>query len=171
MVVAMDQHLNRSQLYGKVYNYPDYATDESWGPKYEGQSVLSWYDLAKWEAGGKVGDPTTSIWQAPKHDIEDFFETGVSFANSISVTQATDRASVRLSYTNTDLKGYMPNSSMKKNVFNISASTVSADKKLEVFTNLTYFNSAAKGRSETGYADNNVMQKFVQWGHRELDMT
>ncbi len=156
---------------GKVYNYPDYATDESWGPKYEGQSVLSWYDLAKWEAGGQVGDPTTSIWQAPKHDIEDFFETGVSFANSISVTQATDRASVRLSYTNTDLKGYMPNSSMKKNVFNISASTVSADKKLEVFTNLTYFNSAAKGRSETGYADNNVMQKFVQWGHRELDMT
>ncbi len=116
---------------GKAYNYPDYATDESWGPKYEGQSVLSWYDLAKWEAGGQVGDPTTSIWQAPKHDIEDFFETGVSFANSISVTQATDRASVRLSYTNTDLKGYMPNSSMKKNVFNISASTVSADKKLE----------------------------------------
>ncbi len=156
---------------GTTYNYPDYATDESWGPKYEGQDVLSWYDLAKWEANGKVGNPTTSIWQTPKHDIRDFFDTGVSFTNNISISQATDRASVRLSYTNTDLKGYMPNSSMKKNVFNIAASTTSADQKLDLFTNVTYFNSAAKGRSETGYADNNVMQKFIQWGHRELDMS
>jgi TonB-linked SusC/RagA family outer membrane protein len=153
-----------------TYNYPDYATDESWGPKYEGQTILSWYDLAKWEANGKVGDPTTSTWQASKHDIKDFFETGVSFTNNVSISQSTDKASIRLSYTNSDLKGYMPNSSLKKNIFNISGSTVSADKKLELFTNMTYFNSAAKGRSETGYGDNNVMQKFIQWGHRELDM-
>jgi TonB-linked SusC/RagA family outer membrane protein len=155
---------------GKTYNYPDYATDESWGPKYEGQTVLSWYDLAKWEAGGRVGDPTTSLWQTPKHDIDAFFETGVSFTNNVSVSQATDRNAVRISYTNTDLKGYIPNSSLKKNVLNLSASTTSEDKKLEVFTNITYFNSAAKGRSETGYGDNNIMQKFIQWGHRDLDM-
>lgn len=59
---------------GKTYNYPDYATDESWGPKYDGQEVLSWYDLAKWEANGKQGDPTTSKWQAPEHDIDDFLK-------------------------------------------------------------------------------------------------
>ena len=53
---------------GKTYNYPDYATDESWGPKLEGQDVLSWYDLAKWEAGGKVGHHTTSKWVAPAND-------------------------------------------------------------------------------------------------------
>ncbi|MDO4163205.1 MAG: SusC/RagA family TonB-linked outer membrane protein [Bacteroides sp.] len=155
---------------GTTYNYPDYATDESWGPKLEGQEVLSWYDLAKWEAGGKVGNPTTSKWVAPEHDVEDFFETGVSFTNNISITQATDRASMRLSYTNTDLKGYMPNSTMTKNVFSVSGNITSPDQKLEAFTNLTYFNSRAKGRSETGYGDNNVMVKFVQWGHRELDM-
>ncbi|GHT66234.1 SusC/RagA family TonB-linked outer membrane protein [Bacteroidia bacterium] len=155
---------------GKTYNYPDYATDESWGPKYEGQTVLSWYDLAKWEAGGKTGDPATSLWQTPKHDIDSFFETGVSFTNNVSVSQATDRNAVRISYTNTDLKGYIPNSSLKKNVINLSASTTSADKKLEIFTNITYFNSTAKGRSETGYGDNNIMQKFIQWGHRDLDM-
>lgn len=155
---------------GKTYNYPDYATDESWGPKLEGQEVLSWYDLAKWEAGGKVGDPTTSKWVAPAHDIDDFFETGVSYTNNLSISQATDRASMRLSYTNTDLKGYMPNSSMSKNVLSVSGTTTSADKKLEAFTNVTYFNSRAKGRTETGYGDNNVMVKFVQWGHRELDM-
>ncbi|SFK65819.1 SusC/RagA family TonB-linked outer membrane protein [Proteiniphilum acetatigenes] len=155
---------------GKTYNYPDYATDESWGPKLEGQEVLSWYDLAKWEAGGKVGDPTTSRWVAPTHDVEDFFETGISYTNNLSISQATDRASLRLSFTNTDLKGYLPNSSMSRNVFSIAGTTTSADQKLEAFTNVTYFNSRAKGRSEIGYGDNNVMVKFVQWGHRELDM-
>ncbi len=158
------------KINGKEYQYPDMATDESWGDKYEGQEIVSWYDLAKWEAGGKVGNPTTSKWQTPANDIDSFFETGVVFTNNVSVAQATDRASARISYTNSDLKGFMPNSSLKKNIFNVSASTTSADKRLELFTNVTYFNSAAKGRSETGYGDNNVMQKFIQWGHRELDM-
>ena len=155
---------------GKTYNYPDYSTDESWGPKLEGQEIVSWYDLAKWEAGGKVGNPTTSKWIAPKHDIDDFFETGVSFTNNLSLSQASERASMRLSYTNTDLKGYMPNSSMTKNVFSLAGTVTSPNKKLEAFTNMTYFNSRAKGRIETGYGDNNVMVKFVQWGHREIDM-
>ncbi|MBP1616768.1 MAG: SusC/RagA family TonB-linked outer membrane protein [Bacteroidetes bacterium] len=155
---------------GTTYNYPDLATDESWGPKYEGQTVLGWYDLAKWEANEKSGNPTTSIWQTPKNDFDTFFETGVSYTNNISLSNATDRSSVRFSYTNSDLKGYMPNSSLRKNIFSVSASSSSLDKKLEVFSTVNYFNSAAKGRSETGYADNNVMQKFVQWGHRELDM-
>lgn len=155
---------------GQTYTYPDYATDESWGPRLDGQEVLSWYDLAKWEVGGKTGNPTTSRWIAPEHDVKDFFETGVSFTNNLSISQATDRASLRLSYTNTDLKGYLPNSSMSKNVFSVAGSMSSADKKLEAFTNMTYFNSRTKGRSDTGYGDNNVMVKFVQWGHRELDM-
>jgi TonB-linked SusC/RagA family outer membrane protein len=158
------------EINGQTYNYPDYATDESWGPKLEGQEILSWYDLAKWEAGGKVGNPTTSKWQAPENDIDKFFETGVSFTNNIAVTHSTERASVRISYTNSDLKGYLPNSSLKKNIFNTSASLKSADNKLEVFSNVSYLNSAAKGRGEIGYGDNNVLVKFVQWGHREVDM-
>lgn len=155
---------------GKTYNYPNYAKDESWGPKYEGQEIVSWYDLAKWEANGKQGDPTTSKWQTPEHDIDDFFETGVSFTNNVSISQSTDLTSFRISYTNTDLKGYMPNSSMSKNVLNASGTIFSTDKKFQAFTNVSYFNSRAKGRPETGYGDNNVMVKFVQWGHRDLDM-
>ncbi|MDR3218430.1 MAG: SusC/RagA family TonB-linked outer membrane protein [Dysgonamonadaceae bacterium] len=158
------------EINGKGYQYPVYEEDVSWGPRYEGQNIVSWYDLGKWEAGGKIGDPTTSKWQAPAHDIEDFFETGISFVNSLSMSQATDRSSARISYTNSDLKGYLPNSTQQKNVLNVAASTKSPNKKLELFTNITYLNTATKGRSETGYGDNNVMVKFVQWGHRELDM-
>ncbi len=155
---------------GKDYLYPDMATDESWGPKYEGQKVLTWYDLAKWEANGKQGDPTVSEWKAPEHDIDDFFETGVSTTNTVSVENATSRVSSRISFTNTVLTGYMPNSKMTKNVVNASIKGSSPNHYLTTEANITFLNQKAKGRAETGYGDNNVMQKFVQWGHRELDM-
>lgn len=155
---------------GQTYNYPDYATDESWGPRLDGQEVLSWYDLAEWEAGGKTGNPTTSRWVVPRHGVKELFQTGVSFTNNISLSQATECASLRLSYTNTDLKGYQPNSSQSKNVFNVAGNIKSTNKKLEAFTTLTYFNSRTKGRPGTGYGNNNVVRGLIQWGHTELDM-
>ena len=155
---------------GIDYNYPDMGMDESWGPKYEGQDVLSWYDIAKWEAGGKVGNPTTSKWEAPKNDIDTFFQTGISFTNNVAITQSSANSAVRISYTNTELKGYLPNSKQEKNVVNVSAQAFSPDRKLEVGANINYHNQSTLGRSEIGYGDNNVLVKFVQWGHRELDM-
>ena len=155
---------------GVDYLYPDYATDESWGPKYDGQKVLTWYDLAKWEAGGKVGNPTTSEWKAADNDIDSFFETGVSVTNNVAISQASARSATRISFTNSELKGYLPGSKQEKNILNVSAQAFSPDHKLEVSANVNYLNQSTLGRSEIGYGDNNVLVKFVQWGHRELDM-
>ena len=155
---------------GKEYTTVDYGMDESWGPKLDGRQVLSWYDLAKWEANGKVGDPTTSAWSPASSDYRDFFNTGVSFTNNIAVSQALDNGSFRVSYTNTDLKGYLPNSSQYKNTLNVTGNVTSKDKKLNIFTNVNYFNNRTKGRQDTGYGDNNIMVKFTQWGQRQLNM-
>ena len=158
------------EINGKEYLYPDYATDESWGPKYDGQQVLTWYDLAKWEAGGKVGNPTTSEWKAADNDVDSFFETGISIVNNIAISQSSARSATRISYTNSELKGYLPNSKQEKNILNVSAQAFSPDRKLEISANVNYLNQSTLGRSEIGYGDNNVLVKFVQWGHRELDM-
>ena len=155
---------------GVDYLYPDYATDESWGPKYNGQQVLTWYDLAKWEAGGKVGNPTTSEWKAADNDIDTFFNTGVSVTTNVAISQSSKNSSTRISYTNSELKGYLPNSKQEKNILSVSAQAFSPDHKLEVSSNVNYLNQSTLGRSEIGYGDNNVLVKFVQWGHRELDM-
>jgi len=115
--------LTPETINGKEYLTMDYGTDETWGPAYDGTTkYLSWYDLAKWENGGKVGDPTTSLWQAPANDIDKFFETGVSITNNINISRANDNTAFRVSYTNMSLKGYMPNSNLQKNSFNASGS-------------------------------------------------
>ena len=170
--MALDEYddFGEVEINGQTYLVPDYGMDESWGPKLDGRQVLSWYDLAKWEANGRVGNPTTSAWSAPNKDYDEFFETGISYTNNIAISQVYDNSAFRISYTNTSLDGYLPNSSMYKNIFNVNGNIMSPDKKLNVFTSVNFFNSRAKGRQDTGYGDNNIMVKFVQWGQRQLDM-
>lgn len=155
---------------GTDYTVPNYGMDESWGPKLDGRQVLSWYDLQKWENGGKVGNPTTSAWSPSSSDYRDFFKTGVSYTNNVAISQAYENSAFRISYTNTSLSGYLPNSSQYKNTFNVTGNIMSKDKKLNVFTSVNYFNNRTKGRQDTGYGDNNIMVKFTQWGQRQLNM-
>lgn len=162
--------MGTATINGKEYLIPDYGQDESWGPKLDGRQVLSWYDLLTWKNNGSVGDPTTSAWSPASSDYRDFFKTGVSYTNNIAVSQSYDNSSFRISYTNTSLTGYLPNSSQYKNALNVTGNIISPDKKLNVFTSVNYFNNRTKGRQDTGYGDNNIMVKFTQWGQRQLNM-
>ena len=155
---------------GVTYTIPDYRMDESWGPKLDGRQVVSWADLQKWETGGKVGNPTTSAWSPATSDYRDFFKTGVSYTNNVAISKAYDNSAFRISYTNTAMTGYLPNSSQYKNTVTVNGNIMSKDKKLNVFANVNFFNSRTKGRQDTGYGDNNIMVKFTQWGQRQLNM-
>ena len=155
---------------GVTYTVPDYRMDESWGPKLDGRQVVSWADLQKWETGGKVGNPTTSAWSPATSDYRDFFKTGVSYTNNVAISKAYDNSAFRISYTNTAMTGYLPNSSQYKNTVSVNGNIMSKDKKLNVFTSVNFFNSRTKGRQDTGYGDNNIMVKFTQWGQRQLNM-
>jgi hypothetical protein len=88
--------------------------------------------------------------------VDGFFEAGVSFVNGLSVSQATDRAAVRIPYTGSGLKGYAANGSLGKNILNVAAPTSSPDGKPGIFAGVACADHAAKGRSETGCGDGSV---------------
>lgn len=161
----------QQEINGKVYNIPDYATDESWGPKYDPNiQYLPFWSLYDWEEAGKpAGDLATAPWIAPENDVESFFETGVTFTNNVALTGSDENGQFRMSYTNVTGSGYMPNSKLHRNTFNMSGNRKLA-KFIEGFATANYVKSYALGRGEVGYGDNNVMQKFNQWGQRQLDM-
>lgn len=165
-----DDDFGSVTINGTTYKTVDYEMDESWGPKFDDSEVLSWYDIAKWEANGKVGNPTTSTWSPSSSDIRDFFNIGISQTSNVAVSQSINNGSVRVSYTNSTLKGYIPNSNQVKNTISVNGNLSSADKKFNVFTSVNYFNSRTKGRQEIGYGNNNYMVKFTQWGQRQLNI-
>ncbi len=146
---------------------PDFYTDESWGPKYdENIKVLAWNSFDEWDTENYL---KPKPWVAPDHDVIDFFKTGVGFNNTVSFTGATAVSNFRLSYSNLDADGYMPNSKQNKNTIAFNGSTDLSDK-LKAFTTFNYVKTVYVGRPETGYGDNNPMVRFNQWGQRQLDM-
>ena len=123
----------------------------------------SWYDY-EGDAGLRRGAPLG----ANPTNVEDFFQTGVTLTNNVSVTGATDESSFRLSYTNHDQTGVYENSSLDRNTLSFSGSQqVSED--LEASVSANYVQSKGFGRPQTGYGES-IMSQFTQWGQRQLSM-
>ncbi|PRZ00315.1 TonB-linked SusC/RagA family outer membrane protein [Marinilabilia salmonicolor] len=154
---------------GVEYQTVSYDTDESWGPRYEGQQVLHWWGISDYEQG-ITSTPQTGEWKAPENDVEDFFETGVAYQNSVSVSTSSENSALRVGYSNVNKTGTIPNSSQDKHTFNINGSSSFFDEVLEVKSTVNYVDTYTKGRPIFGYHDNSVFQKFFQWGQRQLDM-
>ena len=153
---------------GRTYNVADYGMDESWGPKYDPNLMyLPWNAFDPEFAADYMKEIP---WVAPKHDVDSFFETGITLTNNISVSKSFDKSNLRVSYTNTDISGILPNSSIKKNNFSINANSQLSDK-FKVETVLNFVQTHGFNRPEQGYGDNSVAQKFFQWGQRQLDFS
>jgi TonB-linked SusC/RagA family outer membrane protein len=169
--------LNTETVDGVDYLVPDYNVDESWGPKYDKNiEVIHWWGAADyWNAVDKAGGvtagivPETAPWVAPSADVEDFYETGIAYQNSINIVSTGENTALRLGYTNVSMTGIVPNSSQMKHNFNINGSASLWDDFVDVTANLNFVNTQTEGRPQAGYGDNSQSQKFFQWGQRQLD--
>jgi TonB-dependent SusC/RagA subfamily outer membrane receptor len=153
-----------ANINGKTYNIVDYASDESWGPKLDGTPVLHWYNLdPEYPADYLNPEP----WLYPENDVNYFFRTGVANTNNISLSQTTDKASFRVSLTNKNVRGTVPNSSLSRNAVNISGST--NGKFISFFGNANYLKNKSLGRPWTGASNRNIILEAFQWGAVQVD--
>ena len=158
--------MQQEVINGQTYNVADYATDESWGPKYDQNlKYLPWNAFDPEFADDYLKEKS---WVAPKNDVESFFNTGITRNNSISFAKSTQDSGVRFSYANQKTEGVVPNSTLTKNTFSINANSKMSDK-LKVEGMATYVQTKGFNRPEVGYGDNGLAQKFYQWGQRQLD--
>ncbi|MCF1713910.1 SusC/RagA family TonB-linked outer membrane protein [Flavihumibacter sp. RY-1] len=149
-------------LDGKYYH--DYSDDASWGPRMVGQEYIPWY---AWYPGSQYSYKTAKLTPQSTNS-RDFYNTGVSVNNNVSLSKAGDNYSLRVSYTNLNIQGLIPTSSMKRNNLSVF-STVDITSRLTLGTNITYLNQKTEGQFDDGYS-NNSTGSFNQWFHRNLDM-
>jgi TonB-linked SusC/RagA family outer membrane protein len=149
---------------GTDYNIAEYAVDESWGPKLDGTPVLHWYNLDPENTAAYL---KPEPWSYPKNDVYSFFETGVGNTNSLSVSGGNANSTYRLSYTNKNVKGTVPNSSLKRNSVNFSGSTQLGQ--LKVYNNFNYIKNQSTGRPWTGATNRNIILEAFQWGQVQVD--
>ena len=149
-------------LDGKFYH--DYSDDASWGPRMVGQEYIPWY---AWYGGHSRSFQTASLTPQPDN-AGDFFNTGVSFNNSVSISKSSDVMNFKMSYGSQDMKGLLPSTGLKKNTLNLTSS-YDLSKNLEISANLNYINSKLTGDIDDDYS-NQSTGSFNQWFHRDLDM-
>ncbi|MDE0871713.1 MAG: SusC/RagA family TonB-linked outer membrane protein, partial [Flavobacteriales bacterium] len=145
---------------------PDYGYDGSWGPALDGTMVRHWDSWYDYDGDADYGQ--SRAWSPSDSDVEEFFQTGVTYSNNFAVTGATDASSFRLSYTNHDQTGVYENSSLKRNTLSFSGSSDVSDR-MTASVSANYVQSVGQGRPMTGYGSS-VMSQFTQWGQRQLSM-
>jgi TonB-linked SusC/RagA family outer membrane protein len=82
---------------------------EAWGPKFDGQSYYQ-YDPATQSQGSE-----RTLWRPYKDNRKDFFETGITFNNSISLQGGNENGSMRVNLSHSDNQWIVPNTGFKKN--------------------------------------------------------
>ncbi|EAR11671.1 putative outer membrane protein, probably involved in nutrient binding [Polaribacter irgensii 23-P] len=151
---------------GTVNNYANLNDDASYGPKFDSNlNLLQWDAVYPQLSTYGVARP----WIAPKNGPLTFFNTPTSTTNSISVAKGfkDGDGNLRLSYSNFNSKGMLPNSSQNRNTFSLAATAKLTDK-LKATGYATYINTATVGRNSTGYNDN-IVGFMRQWGQNNMD--
>ena len=116
----------------------------SYGPKMVGQTENDW-----------TGSPTSLEPLPNPYDV--FFRQGTSFTNSLSMTGGNEEASFRISITNQDSKGIMPNNEISRQTINMRG-TSKLGKKLSIDGKVTYIRSLGKNRPHLAESGLNTVQ-------------
>ena len=113
-----------------------------------GQTTLPYIDDKGQPQPGSAdswGAPVT----APDH-AKPFFNTGVTFTNSVSFSGGLEKAPSYFSYSNTNNKGILPNSKLDRHTFNYRGSLRLLDNKLLMDGNVTFMLQKALNRAASG---------------------
>lgn len=140
--------------------------DASYGPVFDPN-----LQIKQWDAYSP-GSPTfgqARPWVAASNDPSNFFRTGVSTLNSISIDGGNDNGTFKLGYINDIQRGVLPNSKITKDVVNFAGS-LNLTPKLTASATVSVSRINGLGRYGTGYGSENLMSNFRQWWQTNVDI-
>lgn len=142
--------------------------DESWGPKFDGQDYIPWY--AWWPGTAENPNPyfgKTAKYEAQPDNIRDFYQTGVSAKNTVSVFGGGNNYNLNLAYTNLNQKGITPFTDFTKHYLMANTEFDPSDK-LKIVSNIRYSTSEITGDFDDGYG-NQTSGSFNSWFSRGVN--
>jgi TonB-linked SusC/RagA family outer membrane protein len=133
------------------------GVDESWGPKMDGRLIKQFFSNG--EAVPFVAHPD---------NVKDFYKTGYTLNNGLSVGGSNEKMDYRFSYNNTKQTGIMPNTGITRNTFTIN-NTYRITPKLTLSTFADYTRAGADNLPGVdGKRGNSATLQFI-WFGRQVD--
>jgi TonB-linked SusC/RagA family outer membrane protein len=112
--------------------YSGFTTD-SWGPRLGGT-------VSHWSPNPELAG-TNIPYVAQPDNVKDFFNTGVSIANNISLVSGGENMRTFFSYTNDLRTGIVPNNELERHSVNLKIDNEMLDGKLRVSSRVNYIKS------------------------------
>ena len=152
----------------------------SWGPALDEGLLIPQFDSPVPLPDGRVvrgGDLAVtggatipgSPFIAHPDNLKDFYQTGYTAINNISVSSGLTNGSYRLSFTDLRSESIIPGVDLNRNTYGASLNFFPTEK-LKITSSLSYVRSNSENRPSNGYGSENVNYSLVAWGPRSLDI-
>ena len=133
------------------------GTVSNWGPALNGQ-LIPQFDSPLDANGNRIATPFVSHG----NQLADFLQTGYNLSNTVTLSNSNDKLNFRLTYTNNQQKGIVPNTGMQRNTIGLS-SGYQITPKLRADVTMNYVHSNSDNRASTGAKNtDNIMTIFLK---------
>lgn len=153
----------------------------SWGPRLDQGTLIPQFDSPVTLPDGQVvrgGDVavhggaaiTGTPFVSHPDNLKDFYQTGLTTINNISVANGFDEGSYRLSFTDLQSESIIPGVNLDRRTLGAKL-TFRPTSRIKVASSISYVNSQSDNRPSNGYGSENVNYSLVAWGPRSLDIS
>lgn len=128
----------------------------------KGYSEVQWNSPL--DANGK---PVPMPLVSHPNNVKNFVQTGITTTNGISIANSTDQITYRISYSNMQNRGIIPNSDLFKNTLNLSSS-LKLNEKLRLSTNIDVSRNNSNNRPAGNRGANPLQAAYNTSPHIDL---
>lgn len=152
----------------------------SWGPRLDVGNLVPQYDSPVTLADGTIvrgGDTalysgipiTPTQFSSNPDNLKDFYETGTTLINNISIASGFDKGNYRLSFTDLRSESIIPGVNLDRQTIGTRLNFQPIEK-LQINSSISYINSKSDNRPSNGYGSENANYSLVAWGPRSLNI-
>ncbi|HEY1193521.1 SusC/RagA family TonB-linked outer membrane protein [Flavobacterium sp.] len=138
------------------------GTSSAWGPAFEGQNFYQYDPVVQGQS------PERRPWQPYRDNRKDFWRTGVTLNNNISIQGGDNKGSMRLSLGNQKNEWIMPNTGFDRVTAAVNANYQVSDK-IKLGTSVNYNTRNSDNLPSTGY-NNGSIAYFMIFQQPNIDL-
>ena len=166
--------VNSSTRFENVAKLPDFQNEYAQGSygDYNVKLLNGWGpNIAQAAAAGKTfknykGEEVTL--KANPNNVKDFYETGMSYINNVSIAGGGEKSDFRTSVSAVNQNGVIPQSEYNKYTFAVNAG-MDFSSKFSARISAQYIRSTSEGRAAQGSNDPNLLVPLVNGMPRTID--
>ncbi len=155
-----------TEFNGVYYLWPDNGMVDSWGAPLDGHTLMpNWwtmpYDISSSEIWDCPIDDVVPMLAQPANNVRNFFNTGFTYSNNVSLTSSNDNSNMRLSIADVETTGIVPNEKVTRRSVNFNGTT-DVNQVLSFSGKFNYMRTEGNQRSLTGYSESNPLYNLIQ---------